>query len=58
MVDEMKEVYNEERKGMHNSNDFLKLFKHIKDNQLFYKNYFKLDVGETFPNHMILERFP
>ena len=35
MVDEMEEVYKEERKGMHNSNDFLKLFKHIKNNQLF-----------------------
>ena len=25
------------------SYDFLKLFKHIKENQLFYKTYFKLD---------------
>ena len=30
-------------------NDFLKLFKHIKDNQIFYKTYFKLDNDNSFP---------
>lgn len=43
---EVKEVYKEEIENKYNSNDFLKLFKHIKDNQLFYKTYFKLNVKE------------
>lgn len=42
----IKEVYKEERENSNNSNDFLKLFKHIKNNQLFYKTYFKLNVKE------------
>lgn len=43
---DLKEVYREERENSHNSNDFLKLFNHIKNNQLFYKTYFKLNVKE------------
>lgn len=43
---DMQEVYKEERETSHNSNDFLKLFAHIKNNQLFYKTYFKLNVKE------------
>ena len=46
LENDMKEVYKEEREKAHNSNDFLKLFKHIKENQLFYKTYFKLNVKE------------
>ena len=46
MVSEMMEVYKEERENRRSSNDFLKLFKHIKNNQLFYKTYFKLDVKD------------
>lgn len=36
--------------GQHNftSDNFLKLFHHIKENQLFYKTYFKLGVDGTF----------
>ena len=30
----------------YNSNDYLRLFKHMKDNQLFYKTCFKLGIGE------------
>lgn len=45
---DVKEVYKEERETSHNSNNFLKLFNHIKDNQIFYKTYFKLNVTE-FP---------
>lgn len=41
---DIQEVYKEEIQNNHNSNDFLKLFKHIKENQLFYKTYLKLDT--------------
>ena len=40
-------LYQEERDNNKNSNDFLKLFKHIKDNQLFYKTYFKLNMDKN-----------
>ncbi len=39
---EVRELYREEREGHFNSNDFLKLFRHIRDHQLFYNTYFKL----------------
>ena len=31
-----------------NSNDYLKLFCHIKDNQIFYKTYFKLGYDDSY----------
>ena len=31
-----------------NSNDYLKLFKHIKENQLFYQTYFKLGYDNNY----------
>ena len=40
-------LYQEERETNRNSNNFLKLFKHIKDNQLFYKTYFKLNMDKN-----------
>lgn len=30
------------------SNDYLKLFRHIKDNQIFYKTYFKLGYDNNY----------
>jgi len=41
-------LYEDERKHQYNSNDFLKLFKHIKENQLFYKTYFKLGFDNNY----------
>lgn len=35
-------LYEAERTQGFNSNDYLKLFRHIRDNQLFYRTYFKL----------------
>lgn len=35
-------IYQDEINNQYNSHNFLKLFRHIKDNQLFYKTYFKL----------------
>ena len=45
---DMLSLYQEERETNHNSNNFLKLFKHIKDNQIFYKTYFKLKMDQNF----------
>lgn len=36
-------LYQEETNQKKHSYDFLKLFNHIKENQLFYKTYFKLN---------------
>lgn len=41
-------LYKEEREKKYNSNDFLKLFRHIKENQIFYKTYFKLNQDKHF----------
>lgn len=41
-------IYEDEIKNGYNSNDFLKLFYHIKDNQLFYKTYFKLGFDNQY----------
>ena len=43
LENEVTELYSSEREYKYNSNDYLKLFRHIKDNQLSYKTYFKLD---------------
>lgn len=45
---EVFELYREEREQKVNSNDFLKLFRHIRDNPLFYKTYFKLGLDGRF----------
>lgn len=42
LENEVNELYEDEVKNKYNSNNFLKLFYHIKENQLFYKTYFKL----------------
>lgn len=42
LVEQVKELYLKERQEKFNSNDYLRLFRHIKDNQLFYKTFFKL----------------
>lgn len=35
-------LYQDEITSKYNSHDYLKLFRHIKENQIFYKTYFKL----------------
>ena len=45
---EVSFLYQEERDTKNNSNDFLKLFRHIKDNQIFYNTYFKLKMDQNF----------
>lgn len=67
LEEDVASLYQEEIRQGFNSNDYLRLFRHIKDNQLFYRTYFKLgydssyeireyDTGqaeEYFDNHFI-----
>lgn len=41
-------LYQDEREKKNNTNDYLKLFYHIKENQIFYKTYFKLNRDKHF----------
>lgn len=51
MMNEFLSVYQEEASAMQHSFDFDKLFRSIKENQVFYKMYFKL--GFDFKNSFI-----
>lgn len=42
LENEVDNLYHEEMTIGFNSNDYLRLFQHIYDNQIFYKTYFKL----------------
>ena len=48
LENEVSLLYRDEREKKYNSNDFLKLFRHIKDNQIFYQTYFKLNKDQNF----------
>ena len=48
LEEEVQQLYQEEREQKFNSNDFLKLFQHIKENQIFYKTYFKLGYDNDY----------
>lgn len=48
MIEDFHTLYEDEETNQYNSNDFLKLFQHIKENQLFYKTYFKLGLDNRF----------
>lgn len=48
LEEEVLGLYRDERENKYNSNDFLKLFRHIRENQLFYKTYFKLGMDGRF----------
>lgn len=39
---DIEDLYRDEVEKGYNSNDFLPIFKNIKENQLFYRTYFKL----------------
>ena len=50
MFNDFFNIYTKEREEKKHSYDFLKLFKHIKENQIFYKTYFKLNLdSKEFP---------
>ena len=42
------ELYQEEHTTGINSNDYLKLFRHIQQNQIFYQTYFKLGYDNKY----------
>lgn len=45
---ELADLYREEIAAGVNSNDYLKLFCHIRDNQIFYRTYFKLGYDNNY----------
>ncbi len=45
---EVFSLYQKERDSGYNSNNFLKIFRHVRENQLFYKTYFKLGMDGTY----------
>lgn len=45
---EVSDLYKEEVTQGFNSNDYLKLFRHIQDNQIFYQTYFKLGYDNNY----------
>ncbi|MCH1983031.1 TetR/AcrR family transcriptional regulator [Ruminococcus sp. OA3] len=44
----LSELYQSEITQGYNSNDYLRLFRHIKENQIFYKTYFKLGYDDQY----------
>lgn len=48
LEEDVADLYKNEREHNYNSNNYLKLFRHIKDNQLFYKTYFKLGFDNNY----------
>lgn len=48
LEDEVNRLYEAEQSRGFNSNDYLKLFRHIQDNQLFYRTYFKLGCDNQY----------
>ena len=53
LVEDVTNLYEDERTKGYNSNDFSKIFQLIKDNPLFFKTYFKL---ENDPNILSSEK--
>lgn len=49
LEEEVSRLYAAETTQGFNSNDYLKLFRHIQDNQLFYRTYFKLGYDNQHP---------
>jgi len=45
---EVVNIYSNEREEKKHSYNFLKLFQHIKDNQLFYNTFFKLNYDNDY----------
>lgn len=48
LENEMFKLYKEEVEQGFNSNDYLKLFRHINENQIFYQTYFKLGYDNNY----------
>lgn len=48
LEEDVASLYQEEIRQGFNSNDYLRLFRHIKNNQLFYRTYFKLGYDSSY----------
>ena len=48
LYQEVVKIYSNEREEKKHSYDFLKLFHHINDNQLFYNTFFKLNYDNDY----------
>lgn len=48
LEDNLNDLYRSEIAGGYNSNDYLPLFRHIKENQPFYNTYFKLGYDNQY----------
>ena len=48
LEDEVNRLYEADKARQINSNDYLRLFRHIRANQLFYRTYFKLGYDNQF----------
>lgn len=48
LEESFSELYREERTAGVNSNNYLKLFRHISQNQIFYRTYFKLGYDDNY----------
>ena len=44
----LSDLYEEEITQRFNSHTYIKLFRHIKENQIFYKTYFKLGYDDNY----------
>lgn len=49
LEEEVSRLYQTDREELCNSNDYLRLFRHIRENQLFYTTYFKLGYDSHHP---------
>lgn len=45
---EVNDLYQQDVANKYNSQDYLRLFRHIRDNQLIYKTYFKLGYDRMY----------
>lgn len=54
MIHDFLEVYKEEQAQKAHTYNFLKLFQHIKENQIFYKTYFKLNF-DLIDNEFLID---
>lgn len=44
----LADLYQEEIRAGINTNNYLKLFRHIRENQIFYRTYFKLGYDDNY----------
>jgi AcrR family transcriptional regulator len=48
LEDNLDSLYHDEITNGFNSHDYLRLFQHIKENQIFYRTYFKLGYDDKY----------